>query len=89
MGSLVEIHEVIVTLEDIPDKPSPRHEHEKKHLMNRLSKSHGKWGAKHPRHRLLDALFGYSRYKVGQMAELDRWKDLYSHVSKAQKKVRL
>lgn len=35
----------------------------------------------------MEALFGFSRYKVRQMAELDRWKDLYNHVSKAQKKV--
>lgn len=37
----------------------------------------------------MEALFGFSRYKVGQMVELNRWKDLYTHVSKAQKKVRL
>lgn len=89
IDSLVEVHEVIVTLEDVPDKPSPRHELEKKNLLRRLGKSHGKWDAKHPRHRLMDALFGFSHYKVGQMAELGRWKDLYSHASKAQKKVRL
>lgn len=86
MDSLVEVHEVIVTFEDVPDKPSPRHEHEKKNLLKRLSKSHGKWDTNHPRHRLMEALFGFSRYKIRQMAELDRWKDLYTHVSKAQKK---
>ncbi|KAJ5018237.1 Carnosine N-methyltransferase [Colletotrichum sp. SAR 10_99] len=85
--NLASVHEVIVTLEDIPDKPSPRHEQEKKNLMERLSKSHGKWDTNHPRHRLMEALFGFSRYKVRQMAELNRWKDLYTHVSKAQKKV--
>lgn len=53
----------------------------------RLGKYHGKWDTKHPRHRLMEALFGFSRYKVGQMAELDRWKGLYTHVSKAQKRV--
>ncbi|KAK1723243.1 N2227-like protein-domain-containing protein [Colletotrichum acutatum] len=85
--SFVEIHEVTVTVEDIPDKPSPRHEQEKKNLLKRLSKSHGKWDTNHPRHRLLEALFGFSRYKARQMAELDRWKGLYKHVSKAQKAV--
>ncbi|KAF6823976.1 methyltransferase domain-containing protein [Colletotrichum plurivorum] len=85
--SLVEIHEVTVTLEDIPQKPSPRHEQEKKNLLKRMSKSHGKWDTNHPRSRLLDALFGYSRYKPRHMAELDRWRGLYKHVSKAQKKV--
>lgn len=89
IDSLVEVHEVIVTLEDVPDKPSPRHEHEKKSLLRRLGKSHGKWDTKHPRHRLMDALFGFSQYKVGQIAELDRWRDLYNHASKAQKRVRL
>lgn len=87
ISSLVEVHEVIFTLEDIPDKPSPHHEDEKKSLMKRLSKSHGRRDAKHPRRRVLDALFGYTGYKVGQMAEVDRWKDLYTHVSKAQKRL--
>ncbi|KAI8192531.1 Carnosine N-methyltransferase [Colletotrichum sp. SAR 10_75] len=87
IDSLVEVHEVIVTLEDFPDKPSIRHEQEKKNLMKRLSKSHGKWDTNHPRHRLMEALFGFSRYKVRQMAELNRWKDLYTHVPKAQKKL--
>ncbi|KAK7700975.1 hypothetical protein SLS64_010569 [Diaporthe eres] len=87
VDSLVKVTEVIITLEDVPDKPSHRHEHEKKNLLKRLSKSHGKWDTNHPRHRLMEALFGFSRYKVRQMAELDRWKDLYNHVSKAQKKV--
>lgn len=52
-----------------------------------MSKSRGKGDTDHPRHRLLDALFGFSRYKAGQMVELNRWKDLYTHVSKTQKKV--
>ncbi|OLN87252.1 Carnosine N-methyltransferase 2 [Colletotrichum chlorophyti] len=81
----VELHEVTVTLEDVPDKPSLRHEQEKKKLFKRLSKSHGKWDTNHPRHRLLEALFGFSRYKLRQMAEIDRWKGLYNHVSKTQK----
>ncbi|KAF5525855.1 Carnosine N-methyltransferase [Colletotrichum aenigma] len=80
IASLVEVHEVIVTMEDVPDKPRPRHEQEKKNLMKRLSKSHGKWDTNHPRHRLMEALFGFSRYKARQMAELNRWKDLYTHV---------
>ncbi|KAF9878856.1 hypothetical protein CkaCkLH20_03756 [Colletotrichum karsti] len=87
IASFVEVHEVTVTLEDLPDKPSPRHVQEKKNLMKRLSKSHGKWDTNHPRHRLMEALFGFSRYKVRQMDELNRYKDLYTYVSKAQKKV--
>ncbi|WYZ36820.1 hypothetical protein EsH8_II_000326 [Colletotrichum jinshuiense] len=87
IDSFIELHEVTVTIEDVPDKPSPRQEQEKKNLLKRMSKSHGKWDTNHPRHRLLEALFGFSRYKPRQMAELDRWKGLYKHVSKAQRAV--
>ncbi|KAL0941334.1 methyltransferase domain-containing protein [Colletotrichum truncatum] len=87
IDSLLEVHEITVTVEDVPDKPSPRHEQEKKNLLKRMSKSHGKWDTNHPHHRLLEALFGYTRYKPRQMAELDRYKDLYKYVSSAQKKV--
>ncbi|KZL83574.1 hypothetical protein CI238_08944 [Colletotrichum incanum] len=87
VDSFIELHEVTVTVETIRKKPSPRHEQEKKNLLKRMSKSHGKWDTNHPRHRLLEALFGFSRYKPRQMAELDRWKGLYKHVSKAQKAV--
>lgn len=89
IDSFIELHEVTVTIEDVPDKPSPRQEQEKKNLLKRMSKSHGKWDTNHPRHRLLEALFGFSRYKPRQMAELDRWKGLYKHVSKAQRAVSL
>ncbi|TDZ27940.1 Carnosine N-methyltransferase [Colletotrichum spinosum] len=85
--SLLEVHEVIVTVENVPEKPSARHQQEKKSLLKRLSKSHGKWDTNHPRHRLMEALFGFSRYKVRQMAELDRYKGLYKHATSAQKKV--
>lgn len=88
VDSFVEFHEVTVTIEEAPERPSPRHEQEKKNLLKRMSKSHGKWDTNHPRHRLLEALFGFSRYKPRQMAELDRYKGLYKHVSKAQKAVR-
>ncbi|CCF33516.1 hypothetical protein CH063_00142 [Colletotrichum higginsianum] len=87
VDSFVEFHEVTVTIEEAPERPSPRHEQEKKNLLKRMSKSHGKWDTNHPRHRLLEALFGFSRYKPRQMAELDRYKGLYKHVSKAQKAV--
>ncbi|KAK1958603.1 N2227-domain-containing protein [Colletotrichum sublineola] len=87
IDSLVELHEVPVTVEDMREKPSPRHEQEKKNLLKRMSKSHGKWDTNHPRHRLLEALFGFSRYKARHMAEIDRWKGLYKHVSKVQKAV--
>ncbi|KAK1980071.1 N2227-like protein-domain-containing protein [Colletotrichum cereale] len=87
IDSLVELHEVTVTVEETQEKPSPRHEQEKKSLLKRMSRLHGKWDTSHPRHRLLEALFGFSRYKARHMVELDRWKGLYKHVSKAQKAV--
>ncbi|KAF5510426.1 Carnosine N-methyltransferase [Colletotrichum siamense] len=87
LDSFTEVHEVLVTLADVPDRPSQRHEQEKRNLMKRMSKSHGKWDTNHPRHRLMEALFGFSRYKARQMAELNRWKDLYTHVPKTQKRV--
>lgn len=67
---------------------SPRHRQEKAHLMKRMSRSHGKWTTSHPRHRLLEALRGFSKYREVNMAELDRWRNLYKNVGKKQKKVR-
>ncbi|KAK1672375.1 N2227-like protein-domain-containing protein [Colletotrichum godetiae] len=77
----------MITVEDVPKRPSPRHEREKKSLLKRMSKHHGKWDTNHPRHRLLEALFGFSRYKSRQMTELDRLRGLYKHVTKAQEKL--
>lgn len=65
---------------------SPRHRQEKAHLMKRMDRKSGKWGSSHPRHRLLEALFGYTRYRERNMAELDRWRSLYKSVGKKQKK---
>jgi hypothetical protein len=66
---------------------SPRHRQEMAHLMKRMDRKHGSWGTNHPRHRLLDALFGFSKYRERSMAELDRWRDLYTNVGKKQKRV--
>lgn len=67
---------------------SPRHRHEKAHLMKRMDPIHGKWSSTHPRYRLLEALFGFMKYRERNMAELDRWRKLYKNVGKQQKKVR-
>jgi carnosine N-methyltransferase len=67
---------------------SPRHRQEKAHLMKRMNKKSGKWGTSHPRYRLLEALWGYTKYRERHMAELDRWRSLYRSVGKKQKKVR-
>jgi hypothetical protein len=66
---------------------SPRHRHEKAHLMKRMSRKHGTWNTMHPRYRLLEALYGFSKYRERNMAELERWRGMYGNVGKAQKKV--
>ena len=68
---------------------SPRYRQEKAHLMKRMDRKSGKWGTSHPRYRLLEALWAYTRYRERHMAELDRWRTLYKSVSKQQKKVRM
>ena len=68
---------------------SARHRQEKAHLMKRMDRKSGKWGTSHPRYRLLEALWAYTRYRERHMAELDRWRTLYKSVSKQQKKVRI
>jgi hypothetical protein len=56
--------------------------------MQRMSRGNGKWSPSHPRYRLLDALFGFVKYRERNMAELNRWRKLYKSVSKMQKRVR-
>jgi hypothetical protein len=63
-------------------------------LMKRMDRKHGKWGTIHPRHRLLEALFGFTKYRETSMAELQRcmaelqrWRDQYKNVGKKQRKV--
>ncbi|CBF84632.1 uncharacterized protein ANIA_11151 [Aspergillus nidulans FGSC A4] len=56
-------------------------------LQSRLDRTSGTWGASHPRHRLLMALYGFSRYKERSSAEVKRWRDLYKHVPKSQKQL--
>lgn len=67
---------------------SPRHRQEKAHLMKRMSRKHGTWNTMHPRYRLLEALYGFTKYRERNMAELSKWRSQYNNVSKAQKKVR-
>ncbi|KAL5335003.1 N2227-like protein-domain-containing protein [Aspergillus crustosus] len=65
---------------------NPRQEEEYTRLRQRLDRETGTWDKNHPRHRLLTALYGFSRYKERNLAEVKRWRDLYKHVSKSQKK---
>lgn len=75
----------------MPSNHAPRaarHRHEKAHLMKRMDRKSGKWTTNHPRYRLLEALWAYTRYRERHMAELDRWRTLYKSVSKKQMKAR-
>ncbi|KAF1925979.1 N2227-domain-containing protein [Didymella exigua CBS 183.55] len=54
-----------------------RHRREKAHLMKRMSRKHGTWNTAHPRYRLLEALYGFAKYRERNMAELDRWRARY------------
>lgn len=82
------LHEGIIPLDQISGAPNtPAHVEAKKKLDKSMARGWGNWNVHHPRHRLLDALYGYSRYYERQKAELDRLEGLYKHVSKAQKSV--
>jgi carnosine N-methyltransferase len=82
------LRDAIVPLDQIAGAPNtPAHVEAKKKLDKSMARGWGNWNAHHPRHRLLDALYGYSRYYERQKAELDRLEGLYKHVSKAQKSV--
>ncbi|QPC76725.1 hypothetical protein HYE68_007477 [Fusarium pseudograminearum] len=80
------LNQAVVPLEEASETPStPRHVEANKKLTKAMAKGWGNWNAHHPRHRLLDALYGYSRYYERQKAELGRLEGLYKHVSKAQR----
>lgn len=66
---------------------SARQRQEKAHLLKRMNRQQGKWTSSHPRYRLLEALYGFSKYRDTNMAELDRVRGLFRNVSKSQKKV--
>ncbi|KAH7253557.1 N2227-like protein-domain-containing protein [Fusarium redolens] len=77
---------VVTTLEQVSCHPdTPRHVEAKNKLDKSMAIGWGNWNAQHPRHRLLDALYGYRGYHERQKAEVDRFEGLYKHVSRAQK----
>ncbi|KAG9501562.1 hypothetical protein J7337_007253 [Fusarium musae] len=77
---------VVASLEQFSCNPdTPRHVEAKKKLDKSMAIGWGVWNAQHPRHRLLDALYGYRRYHERQKAEVDRFEGLYKHVSRAQR----
>ena len=71
----------------MPPSKSPKHQQEKALLMKRMDRKTGKYGTNHPRYRLLEALYGFTKYRERNMAELNRWRTMYSNVGKQQKKV--
>ncbi|KAL4726610.1 hypothetical protein ACLX1H_005498 [Fusarium chlamydosporum] len=80
------LSDAVVSFEEVSSAPNtPRHVEVKKKLAKAMARGWGNWNGHHPRHRLLDALYGYSRYYERQKAELDRLEGLYKHVSRAQK----
>ncbi|KAJ5275631.1 hypothetical protein N7505_004176 [Penicillium chrysogenum] len=65
--------------------PLSTHNEEHTRLMQNLQRSNGKWDSNHPRHRLLTALYGYTSYKDKNLAEVNRWRNLYKNVPKKQR----
>lgn len=77
----------MASMQSMSQQDSPRHRQEKVHLMKRMDRKNGKWGTTHPRYRLLEALYSFTKYRERNMAELDRWRSLYKNVGKNQKQV--
>lgn len=86
-GFISEVHQVVMTVHHVQPNvtASQRHHDEKTRLLELMDRRNGKWTPSHPRHRLLDALYGFLKYKDSQGAELNRLLGLYSRVSKSQK----
>lgn len=71
------------------DQPSifVQQENEKTSLQRRLQRNAGKWDSSHPRHRLLSALYGYSRHREKNQESVNRWREFYKRIPKTQRKV--
>ena len=69
------------------EKDEYRQLYELQSLFKRLDRSQGKWEQRHPRYRLLDALYGFLSHQDLVSNEVTRWRTLYKSVYKAQKKV--
>ncbi|KAK6332969.1 hypothetical protein TWF718_010796 [Orbilia javanica] len=83
----IQQKQVTIQVDTLDPTNTPRARHEKQRLLTELSRSHGKWGDNHPRKRLLDALYSYSRYFERNLPDLDRWRQLYKHVSAKHKRL--
>ncbi|RVD86144.1 uncharacterized protein DFL_004434 [Arthrobotrys flagrans] len=76
-----------VQVDELNPTNTPRARDEKRRLLKELSRGHGKWGDQHPRKKLLDALFSYGRYFERNKPDVDRWSQLYNHVSSKHKRL--
>ncbi|KAK6508706.1 hypothetical protein TWF506_010784 [Arthrobotrys conoides] len=76
-----------VQVDELNSTNTPRAQDEKRRLLKELSRGHGKWGDQHPRKKLLDALFSYSRYFERNVPDVNRWRQLYNHVSSKHKRL--
>ncbi|OAA53374.1 N2227-like protein [Cordyceps fumosorosea ARSEF 2679] len=61
-----------------------RHEAMKVRLLQSLQRDRN-WSSAHPRHRLLDALYGFQSYYERQQVELERFRGLYKHLGRKHK----
>lgn len=84
----MEWHRVSVTIQQLvqASMASP-HQLEKERLLSVMARQNGVWSPNHPRYRLLDALHGFTKFYEWQRADVDRLRQLYVYVSKAQRKV--
>lgn len=64
-----------------------RYDIERNRLLKHIDRDQGKWDKKHPRWQILEAIQGFDRYTNIVGHEIDRFQDLYKHVSKKHKQV--
>lgn len=95
MDSVTELHVLTYTAQESAaqrkDKMSPLHRQERARLLQSMTCPGGAGACQdpyHPRVRLLNALYGFSRYEESSFAEVKKWRNLYSHVPSHQKKGR-
>ncbi|KAG9256743.1 N2227-like protein-domain-containing protein [Emericellopsis atlantica] len=81
----IEDAQIVLQAARAPEPTTPRHLREKEDLLARLKKDSKKWTTNHPRHRLLDALYGYTKYPERYDEEISRLKGLYDKISDAQR----
>ncbi|KAK6343462.1 hypothetical protein TWF730_011051 [Orbilia blumenaviensis] len=89
LGQVYRVEQTYITMQLDEQNPrdTPRARQEKQRLLKQLSRGHGSWGDQHPRKKLLDALYSYSRYSERNIPDVSRWRQLYGHVSSKHKRL--